>query len=295
MKLTTYNILFRLFSFLADRTNGAPLFSKYKLLLGTLIIGITSTSAQVEIKERFNAENTPNLKDFPTRHDSTLLQNISDSIKINGQVLDEMREPICGASVVIKGTNKGTIANIDGYFNMMAHPEDILEFSFIGYQKKEISARQLIGGTAIVSLKESEDILCYEVVIVDIDPRYRYADNIYRKAARNINKSKISYQEVQTPPISPVGDLKKFQDWVQNNIHYSQQMKDYNIKGDVIISFAIDKKGSITDKKVIGKLSKEADKEALRVLSSSEKWIPGMQNGIPIKTTMTIVVTFEDK
>jgi len=44
MKIRSYTLLFRIFSFLADKTNGASLFVKYKLVLGTLIIGLTSVS-----------------------------------------------------------------------------------------------------------------------------------------------------------------------------------------------------------------------------------------------------------
>lgn len=44
MKIKSYHILFRFFSYLSDKTNGAPLFVKYKLLLGTLIIGLTGIS-----------------------------------------------------------------------------------------------------------------------------------------------------------------------------------------------------------------------------------------------------------
>jgi len=43
MKLTSYRLLFRIFSFLSDKTNGASFFVRYKLLLGTLIIGIVSS------------------------------------------------------------------------------------------------------------------------------------------------------------------------------------------------------------------------------------------------------------
>ena len=44
MKLRAYKLLFQIFSFLADKTNGAYLVVKYKLLLGTLIIGIVGTA-----------------------------------------------------------------------------------------------------------------------------------------------------------------------------------------------------------------------------------------------------------
>ncbi|MDU1889495.1 MAG: energy transducer TonB [Dysgonomonas sp.] len=44
MKKRSYHILFRIFSYLSDKTNGAPFFVKYKLIIGTLIIGLTATS-----------------------------------------------------------------------------------------------------------------------------------------------------------------------------------------------------------------------------------------------------------
>lgn len=44
MKLKSYHILYRFFSYLSDRTNGASFFVKYKLLIGTLLIGLTTAS-----------------------------------------------------------------------------------------------------------------------------------------------------------------------------------------------------------------------------------------------------------
>ena len=44
MKKSFIKILYRLFAFLSDCTNGYKLFVKYKLILGTLLIGLTTTS-----------------------------------------------------------------------------------------------------------------------------------------------------------------------------------------------------------------------------------------------------------
>jgi TonB family protein len=44
MKIKSYHLLFRMMSFLSDKTNGFPLFAKYKLMLGTLIIGLSASS-----------------------------------------------------------------------------------------------------------------------------------------------------------------------------------------------------------------------------------------------------------
>lgn len=46
MKIKSYRILFNILSYLSDKTNGASIFVKYKLMLGTLLIGLTAVSCK---------------------------------------------------------------------------------------------------------------------------------------------------------------------------------------------------------------------------------------------------------
>ncbi|MBK5721435.1 carboxypeptidase-like regulatory domain-containing protein [Dysgonomonas sp. Marseille-P4677] len=294
MKLKSYNILFRILSYLSDRTNGAPIFVKYKLLLGTLIIGIAGTTAHAQKKAEVSCYDTiplctPKNKELTTKNTILLgsQSNKNDSlIEKKGRVKDEHGEFIAGVSIVVKGTKNGAVSDINGAFSIKAKSTDKLIFSFVGMESREMSVSTMRGGEVIITMKDSDMILCYEVVVVR-----HYPDDIYRRTPKKVTK--LPYTEVQTVPVSPVGNLESFQKWVQNNIQYSEQMKKDKLKGEVILSFAIDKKGKLVDKKVIGKLSKEADKEALRALSLSEAWKPGINyDGKPIKTTMTISINF---
>jgi TonB-linked SusC/RagA family outer membrane protein len=54
---------------------------------------------------------------------------------ITGTVLDENGEPIPGATITIKGTTRGVIADMDGTFTIQATPANQLEISYLGYQK----------------------------------------------------------------------------------------------------------------------------------------------------------------
>ena len=77
MKLKSYNILFRLFSFLSDKTNGAPIFVKYKILLGTLLLGVVSTSLQAQKKKILSF--VTNVKNgLLVEEDAVQLQNNAD-------------------------------------------------------------------------------------------------------------------------------------------------------------------------------------------------------------------------
>lgn len=58
---------------------------------------------------------------------------------ISGKVLDNLNEPIIGASVLEKGTTNGTITDIDGNFNLTVSENAILAISYIGYASQEIA------------------------------------------------------------------------------------------------------------------------------------------------------------
>ncbi|MFC4873320.1 SusC/RagA family TonB-linked outer membrane protein [Negadavirga shengliensis] len=58
---------------------------------------------------------------------------------VTGTVIDENKQPIPGASILVKGTFKGAATDVNGEFAVtLSGTENILEVSFIGYNKKEI-------------------------------------------------------------------------------------------------------------------------------------------------------------
>lgn len=88
----------------------------------------------------------------------------AQKITISGKVTDEMKDPIIGATVSVKGDNTaGTITDLDGNYFLEADSKSTLVFSFIGYETQEISVN---GKTQInVSLKE-ESVMLAEVVAI---------------------------------------------------------------------------------------------------------------------------------
>lgn len=102
-----------------------------------------------------NTENTHNLS-------STTIQQ-QKTKKVTGTVVDNTGEPIIGANIKVKGTDSGTITDIDGNFSIDVTPNDVLIFSFIGYTDKEIT----IGNqtTIHVTMEENTQML-NEVVVV---------------------------------------------------------------------------------------------------------------------------------
>jgi protein TonB len=64
------------------------------------------------------------------------------------------------------------------------------------------------------------------------------------------------------------------------------------IQGRVVVQFVIERDGSIDSIKVVKKVSPELDAEAVRIVKAMPKWIPGRQNGFPIRMKYVIPITF---
>lgn len=76
-----------------------------------------------------------------------------DDSTIGGQVVDENGEPVIGATVTVKGTNKATATDIDGNFTLKAPKGSKLVVSYLGYTDKEVVAD---GNAMVISLQESQ-------------------------------------------------------------------------------------------------------------------------------------------
>ena len=95
-----------------------------------------------------------------TRMNST--EPTQSAKEISGVISDKDNEPIVGANVVIKGTTRGIITDIDGKFTIQAQPDEILTISYIGYIKQEIP----IGGQTVFNITLLEDLHNLEEIVV---------------------------------------------------------------------------------------------------------------------------------
>jgi TonB family protein len=104
-------------------------------------------------------------------------------------------------------------------------------------------------------------------------------------------KSRPIYTAVEQYPGFPGGD-KEFSKWLAANVRYPKDARENNIQGRVIMTFVVEEDGQLTGFKVLKGVSEDIDKEALRVMSSSPAWKPGIHNGHPVRTTYSIPINF---
>ncbi len=104
------------------------------------------------------------------------------------------------------------------------------------------------------------------------------------------NPKKV-YDVVEQMPSFP-GGMKAMMDYLARNIRYPANAKNDLIEGRVILQFIVDKKGRLSDIKVVKSVEPYLDAEAVRVVKSMPRWNPGMQNGKAVKVRYTLPVTF---
>lgn len=114
---------------------------------------------------------------------------------IHGRVRDSLGTPLAGASVTIKGTNKGTKTNAKGEFDMKDVRSDmILVISYTGYTSKEVSLSNGASQAYIV-LQRSQDILDATVI------------QAYGTTSRRYNVGSISTVDAATIEKQPVTNV----------------------------------------------------------------------------------------
>ena len=95
-------------------------------------------------------------------------------------------------------------------------------------------------------------------------------------------------------PMFPGGD-RKLMEYLASSIQYPPECEEGCIQGRVIVTFVVERDGSISHAKVAKSLDPRLDVEALRVVKAMPKWIPGRQAGVTVAVKYAIPVTFRLK
>lgn len=96
------------------------------------------------------------------------------------------------------------------------------------------------------------------------------------------------FASVEVLPEFPGGGMPAFIKFLSKNYRYPAMAREQGVSGRVIMSFVVEKDGSLTDIKVIRDLGLGTGEEAIRLLKSSPKWKPGIQNGRPVRVAYTL-------
>ena len=189
---------------------------------------------------------------------------IPNSNIIQGKVTDEKGEPIIGASVAYKGTNIGTITNMNGEFSLVKKEgKKQLTAQFIGYDPVEIPVDT--SQTMLIAMNENKQTL-NEVAVVG------YGTNKNKKSTTVVTAKEQADKDM-TP--QPVIGKRKYQKYLKENLVRPTDEKCAQVKGKVVLTFLVNKEGRPFYIKVKESLCESSDKEAIRLIQEGPDWIYG--------------------
>ena len=227
-----------------------------------------------------------------------------EEFKVSGVVLKYPgHEPVPGASVVVRGTTRGTLVDEKGNFEIEVKKGDVLVVSFVGLQTQflPIDFDSSSAGNTRLGIHLKEDVQSMEEMVVvgmntpseEADKKVKYTE-VKVEETEASQKEEVIFHVVEQMPEFPggMGEAMKF---LAKNIKYPASAQQAKIEGRVIVQFVVDKDGSISDVKIARGVSPDLDAEAMRVVSLMPKWNPGKQRGkaVSVKYTMPIMFRLE--
>ena len=183
----------------------------------------------------------------------------------------------------------------------MPEPEEIIA-------PEEVANQQQVTDLLIVEddkieedkqVKNQEDVLENEAAVggVDITEGTNDLNKVIIQeqviaAPKVEDEQPVSIAMVEQKPEFPGGEAAMYK-WLGDNIVYPSAASEEGVQGRVVVEFVVGKDGSISNVKVVRPRHPALDKEALRVVKAMPKWLPGRNNGQPVKVTYTLPVTFK--
>lgn len=181
---------------------------------------------------------------------------------VHGKVVDKEGEPIIGATVTVKGLQKGAISDLDGNFSLeIGKMNKELAVNYIGYEPIILSIDT--GKNMLIAMNE-DHIALDEVVVVGYSSEER----------PSILGSVSSMLKVSGAP-QPENGNKAFRQYIQENLKLPTDTLCLRAKGKVVLNFRVGSNGRPTDIRIKKSLCPTADKEAIRLIEEGPAWVMG--------------------
>lgn len=101
----------------------------------------------------------------------------------------------------------------------------------------------------------------------------------------------VVFDVVEEMPSFP-GGMEGMMTFMMKNMKYPADAQKNKVQGRVMLTFIVNKDGSLKDIKVVRSVYPSLDEEAIRVVKAMPKWTPGKQNGKPVNVRFTVPIVF---
>lgn len=88
------------------------------------------------------------------------------------------------------------------------------------------------------------------------------------------------------------GGINELMQYLVKETKYPNKSRIRGIEGRVLVSFIVNKNGTISDIKIVQSVNDELDDEAIRVIKNMPKWEPGMEDGEAVRVAFNLPIKF---
>lgn len=193
--------------------------------------------------------------DTPGQDTRISIRGTSTLNAFRGRVVDEHQQGVAGATVSLRNNRTAVATDDKGYFSLNA-PDTLIaaNVAAVGFQTQNVTLNRQNKENHIV-LQENTSAL-NEVVVVG------YGSKRKRAVTGAVSSSLPQ----------PSDGWERFEEYVQKHRKPANELFPQGLKGTVVLSFDVSRKGTPTDIKVDSSLSPAHDAEAIRLLREGPKW-----------------------
>lgn len=193
---------------------------------------------------------------------------------IRGRVTSkEDGSPLPGVNVILKGTNRGTVTDVDGNYQIeFTASNPTLAYSFIGLQSTEVNAADRKEVDVAMSLDATQ---LSEVVVTGYG---------------------ISTSEPSTPTVDlahPENGNRAYKQYLEENIQYPEEAKTKKVQGRVTVEFYVETDGGLTEFTIVKGIGSGCDEELIRLIKEGPKWIPTKRDNAPLRDKARVRLKFD--
>lgn len=179
-------------------------------------------------------------------------------LTVSGTVRDTKGRPVVGATVVLRGSKRGTVTDKEGRYRLSEVPVgSAVEVKYVGT------------GTVLFTVKGVRRDVTLGV-------------------ARTADKQQAAYDIVDQMPNFP-GGKEAMMKYISGKVKYPIT----KASGRVVVQFIVDTNGAVVEPKVVRSVSPKLDQAALDAVKGMPKWEPGKLNGKPVRVKYNIPINFE--
>ena len=187
--------------------------------------------------------------------------------RVSGIVVSsEDMEPLPGASIMVKGSDSGMVADMDGRFTVLTD-QQVKTTVIASYVGMETSEYQLAGGAENQVVMQPDMATLNEVVVIEYDAdKKAYATGAVQTVKLDKEESKYSGAE-------PEGGLEAFKMYIEEQIRFPAG-NTISKREVVVLKFNVAKDGSISQLETLRSPGDPFTEEAIRLLKEGPSWNP---------------------